>query len=237
MSREEGKLLKRLVARKEAKWWLVVVDKITNEGEATNMGKVVQHKGLEKKVLVGCLWYRLQGQIHWTRFGSSNGEVLDSQPSASQVDCIGKRLRVHLPSHQPLLTPENIIVQLQSKSFQKMKAELNQAGCGISLSNLFPGSWLAVLTAAETWERAQLLEVRPRKALVRLVDTGTEHEVEYSKCRELSGTALRLPPMVSYVSLFGLKTPQHWGERQQKALADLLHITEEVSISFFLFFF
>ena len=35
----------------------------------------------------------------------------------------------------------------------------------------------------------------------------------------------------SYVSLYGLKTPQHWGKRQQEALADVLHMTGEESIS------
>lgn len=225
LSREEGKLLKRLVARKAASWWLVVVDRLINVDKSTE-------EGLGKKVLVGCLWYRLQGQIHWARFGSSSIDALDSppKPSASQVDCIGKRLKVRLPSHQPLLSPENIRVELQSRSFKHMKAELNQKEGGTPLSSLRPGGWLAVRTA-EAWERAQLLEIRPQKALVRLVDTGIEKEVDYGKWRELAGTALLLPPMVSHVSLYGLKTPQHWGKRQQEALADVLHMTGEESIS------
>ena len=126
--REEAKLLKRLVARKAAKWWLVVVDKSSNVNKLADMNKEIQHRGLERKMLVGCLWYRLRGQTHWVRFGPSSIEALDSpfKPSASQVDCIGKRLKIHLPSHQPLLSPENIRVELQSKSFKNMKAELNK---------------------------------------------------------------------------------------------------------------
>ena len=223
LPREEGKLLKRLAAKKVARWWLVMVDKVTHVDKLTDEA---QQKGLEKKVLVGCLWYRLQGQVHWTRFGPSSIEALDSTspPIASQVDCIGKRLKVHLPSHQPLLSPENILVQLQSRAFKRMKAELNENECGAPLSSLRLGGWLAILTAAGAWERAQLLEVRPKKALVRLVDTGTEQEVDYNKCRELDGTALLLPPMLSQVSLYGLKTPQNWGKRQLKALAEVLHM-------------
>ena len=230
--REEAKLLKRLVARKAAKWWLVVVDKSSNVNKLADMNKVIQHRGLERKMLVGCLWYRLRGQTHWVRFGPSSIEALDSpfKPSASQVDCIGKRLKIHLPSHQPLLSPENIRVELQSKSFKNMKAELNQKEGGTPLSSLCPGGWLAVRTA-EAWERAQLLEVGPKKALVRLVDTGSEQEIDFGNLRELAGTALLLPPKVSDVSLYGLKTPLHWGKRQQKALADVLHMTEEESIS------
>ena len=199
-----------------------MVDKVTHVDKLTDDP---QQKGLEKKVLVGCLWYRLQGQVHWTRFGPSSIEALDSTspPIASQVDCIGKRLKVHLPSHQPLLSPENILVQLQSRAFKRMKAELNENKCGAPLSSLRMGGWLAILTAG-AWERAQLLEVRPKKALVRLVDTGTEQEVDYNKCRELDGTALLLPPMLSQVSLYGLKTPQNWGKRQLKALAEVLHM-------------
>ena len=216
-TREEEELLKRLVSKKVARWWLVLVDKLRD---------VDTQMGLEKSKAVCSLWYRLTGQNHWTRFGPSVLERVDftSQLSRNNINCIGKRLAVHLPSHQPLISPENIMVQLQSKSFKTMKREMNETEGNSSLKNLSLGRYLAVLTA-EGWERAQILEIRPRKALVRLVDTGAEEEVEYDKMKELAGTALLLPPMLCYVALYGLKTPQIWGELQRAALGEVLHMT------------
>ena len=111
-----------------------------------------------------------------------------------------------------------------------MKTELNKKEGGSLLTRLHPGQALAVLTSGG-WERAQLVRIGRRKALLRLVDQELEVEVEYNNIRELTGKALLLPPMLVTVGLFGLETPQNWGEHQREALAEILHMRGESSSS------
>ena len=75
-----------------------------------------------------------------------------------------------------------------------------------------------------------MVRIGRRKAVLRLVDQELEVEAEYNNIRELSGKAL-LPPKLVTVGLFGLETPQNWGEHQRDALAEILHMRGESSSS------
>ena len=213
-----GNWLKRMSAHKETRFWLLVLNK--------------QNPG-EKTTLMVHIWHRLSHQIHWTMCGYVESETLSGSPapfSESQIDCIGKRLSVSIPTPQPSLSPEDIKVKLLSESFNQMKTELNQKEGGSPLTRLHPGQALAVLTSGG-WERARLVRIGRRKAVLRLVDQELEVEAEYNNIRELSGKALLLPPMLVTVGLFGLESPQNWGEHQREALAEILHMRGESSSS------
>jgi len=109
-SRGNGNWLKRMSAHKETRFWLLVLN-------------------TQKTTLMVHIWHRLPHQIHWTMCGSVESETLSGSPapfSESQIDCIGKRLFVSIPTPQPSLSPEDIKVKLLSESFNQMKTELTK---------------------------------------------------------------------------------------------------------------